>query len=1378
MSLLSRYQAGSQLDSHGQFTLDESQARRKMARFQLLNGSEFLMLMIQASVAAGSRSLDLRVEGATVDLVAGEALFDAESLGQLEDFLFDSDPDNVAYRLLAVAVNAVETDSVTPPRLSMEDDSLRIQVVLKTLQLDLEDTARRRLAYFPGRLTINGETVSTTPLGNEPKVELAPGYVSRLDLVRHGVLLPTPGSKSYPIEFHAVAVADHLVLDASFAQVVEDKAYGALVSDLRRRANNLLAERARAFQAGGEEAGELLAHFRKGHPDPAGSTLDSCAFFPFADRQGYISLSEIREVVKQYGRMLYSSRRYELELSSPVLHLQDSALRKTLMDRLPARVLEDADVEYTALVAAQRAKERWEKTPRPTELPPGNYMVQGRAEETRWEAALGFLAFPGGPSRIDVLYQGKLLTSEPLAEVPPGAAVVVNVLEGKVDPGWEQLDAKEFRELLKVLRNRLKALFDGHTVERKDLYPQLADYLLGQLATKAMPRIAVTAPLFPTTDGSEVYSLEQLQALAQVSMGEALPLPERVPENCLPSPLLLHSGERRRALVNRMGAGRVQDARPLQERLLQICQKMADPLPARLPRHLQPLSAEAVRIGDSYGEIGLLDQGSGKLRCTLMKDGVVFDQPVGEGPRVLDAAAVVETSGLTLRADWTGFQRDAAYGELMEALKQQAVALEKGLLEGEELELDLFRDLLRVYPQEKSSYWQRALVPTTVYGRKVSLATLEAEREAHGHLLRGQTGMEIEGREVVLTPDRELLAFLSQQLDPLRWEEASVLLTLKRAADEFAKRRALSRVRLDGRFLLKEELPGKLGEIGILVPEADKAAGGEVHCYVGGRYVCKKAGILPRPFVAALNSEELKLNDLFNDVEVPDSLKGALREAAAELMLKAAGGRPPAQEAAWSYFIRSKDTGWRGRFEQVVSFELLGGGEVHLDEVVAGRVRGYVGWGFSADVPVKDKVLRLDAVAVERLRRYMDRGLKPLDKELQAEAERAKVLRTLPTKLPAGVFQRSFTHGEISAEIGVWATPVAVGLDREGSPLGYLKEPFLPVFAIVKGARAEGARARNMKPELPGRGYALLGDWAEALCLRWVKEKADDPALALHLLSLTVREVGSSKKRPTAEMAGLLWDMPLFKRVDGTRVSGSALAQELAESESPVLLSSSTLRVPGEVLLVQEGSTEHRILQAALGRSSLSWYDAPPLIELDLSDVSRSIGRAVAWGLTPLGKGASYVGRRLKKAYEAHLENVARDPRATLVSQLRADAMVLLGGGPFERADGLFKELDYGRWPLGPPIYQTRRSTQTTDPKTLNLVFDSVSHFRLNLLHPAIRWLLSGEGDEATRRAARMMLLVHWIGQVNVASEELTDDHEREFLLKLTDRMVKTFHQD
>lgn len=1378
MSLLARFQAGSELDSHGQFTLDESQARRKMARFQLASPDEFLLLMVQAAVAAGCQSVAIAIEGVQISLRAGEALLDGESLEQLEDFLFDAGPDNAAYQLLAVAMNAVETSSAEPPTALMEAHDLHIAVHLKAPLPDLDSSLRRRLAFLPCPLTLNGEAVPTVSLRDGPRVELAPGYVSKIGLVRYGVLLVTPRSQSYAIEFNAVVVADHLALDASFAQVIEGKEFQALINDLRRRAAGLLAERARAYLPGGEGTGELLAHFRKRHPDPAGSALDACAFFPLADRPGHYSLDDIRAHVKQYSRILYSARKYDLELSTAVLHVADEGLRRALADRLPGRAMEDADVEYTALVAAQRNKERWEKSPRPTELPPGNYLLRDALGGAVWEAAIGFLAAPGGQARVDVLYQGKLLTSEPLTEVPPGAAVVLNVHSGKVEPTWAGLDGREYRGILKELRLELKRVFEAHTFQAGDLYPQLGGYLMSQLQTRSIPPVALTAPLFPAADGSELFSLEQLQGMGQLSMGEHVVFSDRIPADCLPSPLLLYSGERRRALVNRLGSSRVLDAREFQQRLAAIDRKMLHPTPARLPLTEVRLLEESVQHPGTRGQVGLLEQRGGKLRCSLMRHGVEFEEVQAEGGRLFDVLAVLDTEGLTLKADWSGFERDAEYEALMESLRRQICAMEQRLLDQGENDFSRFLELLRAYPREKDTFWEKELIPTTRYGQSVSLARLAQEMKEHGHLLRGDEGVEIEGRLVLLRLEKQVNIFLLQHLGSVRWEEAAVLLRHQRAAEAFTRRPVASRIRVEGSFPAKAALPVGRGEIAFHPIEPGKVPGGELHCYVQGRYVGKKLGILAPPFVAALDSEEMVLNSTYDDVNVPDSLRAMLREAGAALMLKAAGGRhASAQETAWNYFTRSNDAEWRAKFEELVRFDQLSGGELTLSQIARERVRGYVTPGFSPPSEVQGAVLRLSEASAGRLNRYLPRKLKSLEGELMEEAARGRKLSALPMKLPAGAFSRQFSDGGLSAEIAIHKTPMAVGLDSEGRPLGMLKEPEFPVWAVVKGAVAEGVRAKEMRPDLPGRGYHTLANWAESLCLRWVKEKGDDPDLALHLLLLTVREVGSAKSRPSAEMAGLLWDMPLFKRVDGSRVSGSALARSLTETESRLVLSPRRFRTPDDVLLVEEGSVELKILQGALGRTSLTWYEAPALmdIEVDLTEFKQSIGKAVSWGLAPVGRGASYVGGKVAKAYDSLMESFNTDPRTRLVQRLREDAANLLGRSQFQRADGLFEALDFGRWPLGPPVYQVNPRSETYDPLTRQRILTSSSHFRLNLLHPAIRWLLSDGGDEQARRAARMMLLVHWIGQVNVASEQLTDADEKEFLLRLTERMARTF---
>ena len=82
-----------------------------------------------------------------------------------------------------------------------------------------------------------------------------------------------------------------------------------------------------------------------------------------------------------------------------------------------------------------------------------------------------------------------------------------------------------------------------------------------------------------------------------------------------------------------------------------------------------------------------------------------------------------------------------------------------------------------------------------------------------------------------------------------------------------------------------------------------------------------------------------------------------------------------------------------------------------------------------------------------------------------------------------------------------------------------------------------------------------------------------------------------------------------------------------------------------------------------------------------------------------------------------------------------------------------------GNWALGPPIYLT----------------NGVCY--INGAHSGVRWLVHLDPDSNSKyhRAARVLLLIHWVDLVNVASEELTDEQERAFLAELAERMAQTF---
>jgi hypothetical protein len=1364
MSLLERFQAGSELDSVGEFTLDESKAREKMARFQLVTNEEFLMLVAQAAVAAQCSAMAITLAGSEVRLVATGALLDAESVRTIREFLFDSQSENVAYNLLAVAANAVEPSCQTPPLIAMVDEELHFEANLSSELRGLAATIKDRLAHLPCPLSLNGVRLATDPIGEEPRVELLEGGTSSITLIRYGVVVARQ-SKSLSLAFKAVAAANSLLLDASFSHVVEDDAYKAVLKALSCRANRELADFVCGQPVDGSVAMKLLPHFMADHPDPAGAALDAFPLFPLADRGGHISFADILAQVSERGQVMTAGRNYNLQLSVPVVRLDDQTTRQALQARLPARAFKNADSEYLAQAAAARNKSQWESSPRPTELPPGRYLCQAQVQGLTWEAAIGYLASPGGPGRVDVLYQGRLLANESLGDLPPGAAAVLNVRQGQVDPTWSRLDGREYRAICKELREKLRALFRQQTFSAPaDLYPALRAYLLSELKSGKPPTVAKTAPLFPVLGQSTALTFGQVSALETVALGDPVTPFQRIPASALPVPLLEHSPERFQVLVSRLGAPRVIDFRDQQKRLRAIDREMANPKPATLGPG-DYLIRRSLSLSPCAGEVGLLaDQGS-KLRVALMKHGVVFENLTVPGGRVLEAVAVVDVPHLELTPMWNGIARSTAYSKLLSDLSTEISKLEQELLAADlALQPELRIKLLRAYPQAKETYWEKPLLATTSYGTFATLSQLDAELDKHGHLLRGEPGIAVPGRIALISPSKEIVSFLNDGLNrPVTWAEASVALRAYQQALAFEEKSAVSRIALAGRYPVRLPLPSGRGEV--VIQQTDIRLPGEVNCYVRGRFVCRKTGLIPSPFLAAVESEAFVLSSDFQDVSVPDSVKAMLHEICGQCMLQAAVHSDLIlRNMAWEYFGKGNALSeLKAKFQELVTLSKLDGEPVSLAAVASSKIQGYVGPKFSSAIPSQGLVLRLNAIEVERFSRYSGKSLNNVEALLLAQQRYRQQLESLPTQLPKKLYSKTFEDGPLKAILGVSMERRTVGLDAQGRPVGLLRQLHMPVQAIVHGAVADSRKGLEPIAELPSKSYTQLGRWADQLCLDWVKEKADDGQLIIHLLSLCTREIASRDDRPLSAMATILWDMPLFSRVDGTRVSGSALAAALTESKEPITVSAGTFRVPGSAIYLPEGSEELQILSGVLGKDSLRWYEAPPLV--NAAEIGDSVKRLVSWGMAPLGKTWAAVSRLLERPKDKKEKKPAvkvRDPREVLIVQLKEDIRNLLGREHFRKSDELFKALDFGSWPLGPPIYRQRGG----------------GPFRLNSLHAGVRWLLEKSGDERHKRAARMMLVVHWVGLVNVASTELTDTHEDEFLTNLAERLAQIFAQN
>jgi hypothetical protein len=1365
MSLLERFQAGSELDSHGEFSMDESKARQKMARFQLVNTEEFLMLVTQAAVAAGCSALDLTLGPAEVTVVAQGALLDHESLRSLDLFLFDSQPENVAYHLLAVAANAVEPSCVEPPVVAMTEDALRFTARLHHPLPHLESLLRDRLFHLPCPLSVNGETLVTDPLQGVARVTLLEQGPSIITLVRYGVVVSRK-SRNCPIEHSAVAVADHLALDASFSHVVENDQFDRLMETVATMANQQLADRALAFEPEGPDREFLLAHFRADHPDPAGAALGECKFFPFADRSGHASYADICRQLKKAGKVLTATRRYNLQLRVPVLKIDDPHLDEALRFRMPVGAMQSAESEFALELTATRNKQAWESSHRPTELPPGQYLVQAMVSGTGWKAAIGFVSGPAGRSHVEVLYLDRLLASELLSDVPPGAAAVLNVQDSSlvsVDRSWTRLEGRGYRAIQKELAEHLRKLFRKLELDSTQLTPELVDYLLIALSEKNPPPVARTAPLFPTLDGGEPLSLQDVMKLKTPAMGLPYSYSANIPvDQVLPAPILEFAPDRHRALVAQLPS--VTDVRSLQARLAILDAQMAKPRPAVLSTHDKWLVRRPFVHGTCLGEVGLTHGVGTTVWAEISWRGAVLEQESYPGGKVLAAKAVIEAPDLQPDAKLEGFVTDRSYKELCRALRATVMEMEKELLARPQPDLtaEILIKLVKAYPQAREHYWALPMFPTTTYGRlPASLQQLQEDLASHGHLLRGEQGLAVPGRIALVSPSRAVSAFLTEQLGVFTWQDAALVLRRYQAAAEFEKRSVLERIVLAGSYHIRVDLSQGRGQVAIETSSPERA--GEVLCYVRGRFVCRKRGVIPPPFVAAVESEAFVLDESFQDVTVPAQVQVMLQERCTECMLLAAENKSAELvRIAWEYFShRDRSADERSRFTQVVTLTRFDGEEVRLDAIVSEKIQGYVGTRFQTTVTPQGLVLRLEPEQHGLLRAFLRRGLQNLESILQKEEAYQTALAALPTKLHESLYTRSFTGDGILATIGVTQRRMTIGLDSEGRPAGRLRELEMPVAVIVSGASPDLKSRPNALARLSSKNFSALDRWSEQVCLDWVKERADDHDLMLHLLRLTLREIGSRSTRPAAQMANLLWDLPLFARVDKTRVSGSALAATLSET-GPILVSAETFRVPGSAVYLPEGSEEASILRAVLGKDSLARYETPPLIKTD--ELASAVRRLVSWGFTPVSRTVSAINRWKEKDAEAAREKLIKkaskpDPRLELIAALKEDVCNLLGREHFRKSDNLFQALDYGSWPLGPPIYRPRGK----------------SHFRLNAMHPGIRWLLAEAGDERHKRAARMMLLVHWVGMVNVASEELADVHEDRFLERLAEQMTRTF---
>jgi hypothetical protein len=1384
MSLLDRFRSGSELDSVGHFTLDEKRAKNKMARFQLVRQSDFLLLVIQAAVAAGCSSIHITTGLKRIVLRAPDSSLDPKKVEALEDFLFDTRREVVSYYLLGVARNAVTPFCKEDPTIEMNGQDLTMEATLKEPFPDLDLHLHNFLTYCPCEVFVNQKPLCRIPLKDSRLVSLNDGEFSLLTLVRHGV---TVGDKhlEFKVNFRAVVSHPDFKVDASFFDVVEDELYDEALLCVRLEAHEALARQAREYQPDDPARTELLDWLCEALPDPAGAALRECPLFVLADRAGAVSLSDLSLQMGAGTKLLYSYHRLNLQLDTPVVLLDEPEILSSLKKLFPGG-LSDSTAAYRRKLERLQHIEQWENSPRDTTLGPGTYLATEKVDGPDWQAQIGFLGPPGGESHIDMLYQGKLLCSERLEKVPPGATAVINFDEVEINESFTRPQGRRFRSILTTLKAWLERLFDTIELTGEQIYPALLEYLDGCFKRQhaPLPRVALTAPLFPTTDG-RFLSFEEIKALPRVALGERVRYSERLPGHLLPETMLMYQERIHELLTGRLGRSQVEDLRELQERLSRLDEQLANPRPPKLDVQVdlwQELERE-----DLLGEMGLIYERAGPVvRLSFMHKGALLEEAHFKMTKVFRGEVVVESTILRPNDDWSGVERDGKFKKLLARLRIGIRKLEESALECPKLPPTRFLDLLKAYSGSIEDYREREVFQSTTPGKYHNLAHIEEELDKHSELLRGPMGVSLIDRIVLLEASlnrgiRETL--LLDKFGSFQWGDARKIAEGRRLEAGFQARPVSARIVAGYGSKFRYPLSSCGGEVAVGVDGTDMF----VDCHYTKRFVCRKRGLLPDGCSAAIDSEALKLSEDFNDAEIPAALLDEIMELCEKGLLECAtcdGDEPQLRSLAFRYALGKKASeSFHAAFDELPVFLLQGGGRTSIKELKENQKSpGYVHHTFSQRVKPDRLILRAgkdEATLIQRKTK-----LTPYKSEtrlLNLEKDR-NYLAGLKTEIPTRyTFRRTYANDKgLQAELAL--TPegsVVLGLDKEGETLGFLSIQCLPVWAIVQPV-SKGPRdaLKNPTCKLSETDLKWLKNRVNDLYLAWVEElthkqlSENDRQRAMRLLVHTKHELGSQREHPQAFLAQKLWRLPLFSCVDGTWISGEALTDRFGTVEGPLVICQERWRAPGHYPLVDKQSREHLLLASVLGRKSLQWYEAPPLV--DTEQIKENVQRLVSWGVSPF-KAVQKKLERLAEAIESKAAAIPEPspkpkqrpipkpkpatPEELFLQKMKGEAKAMLGNKTYYGSNGYFKRTSIGSWILGSPVYLS----------------DGLCY--LNRSHAGVRWLINFDPNSNSKqyRVARVLLLIHWVGLVNVDSEELTDEQEHQFLQDLVEKMIQTF---
>lgn len=1353
MSLLERLKSVGEYDSTGQFTVDEEEARRKLARFQLTDSRRFVLELVMAAVSLGARRLAVTTNPDLVLSWEGPG-FAPEALEDLERFLLEAP---CPERHLAVALNALQ--GLKPERLEVAPD--RIEVGGLRPGLELAELVGRECGLGPAEVSLNGTVLSERPrwLGSSLKgsgpglaveVGLHPTLASsELILVHHGVAVARP-TPELELPLRAVVHGDDFTLNASHSDVVQDEALARAVALVEETGRGLLRQVIADFRPDGPPQ---LATFLRAHPQKRGTAWWRLPLFPLID--GRLASAEQLEVQCTTLGVVPVCQSAPAGTPHEFLLVRANPEVEAVLKQIFGQRVGPGETHVLSRLQADANRKAWERRMRTPELKLGRWLARTPVEGPHFTGELGLEAQDGPREAVlTVIYQGRLLSTESLeVPLPYVAALDFRELDVRADWGGPAYGALYSQALDKLNQEAERLYLQLSEKDVDGALPGVREGLLVLLSGKGNRlKHFRQARLFPLATGGAL-SLAALEDAA--ARGESIfllprgtPLPS-LPAEALPRGVILSGHPQGEVILQRTLGKRVKPFGPRQLKdLVDLSERLKQRKPARVARRAD---VPVVGLEGMAGELVLLPElGSGSLQ--VLRQGVALG-----GPRLMSSAvcafeAVADSPRLTPQPDYRGPVPDAAWEEVQAAVKAAEGRALDALADTPPADPAWNPVLLKLLAQRPNSHLEgRALFAARP--EPVSLNHVRAEQATHGRVLvaEAQELREVElglGDSFVLQEGSR--ALLERLVPGLVWEPCGTRLRHQQAERQFLARPAVPAV-VVGRSVPHREgvAPPLLGEVA-LVPQGT----GKVRLYHLNRSL-DDVQWLPAPLQGAVQNPNFRALPTFLGVEQD----AAWREAR-EAILAAASrliGKAAQQEADLTVLTWVALLSWerlapvdRDRVRALKFLPRAGGGKLSLAEL--GAEAFYlcaVTWA-----PPERPVLLLTVQEVAAVGTLVK--LSSYAAQHQQDAlllARHKRMRKLPATLRPSVVVADFDEVSLRGKLGIpQRLAREVVLVQGGGPVGWY-EPPMPLVGVLEGHW--DLHRLTERSELGKEQRRRLGLAARALYEELARQY--DPKKHREVMLEYLRT-----EWRTAQ-GSLVARLPLFRCWQGA-ASLEALLGEASDrgelvcleagAEPPSADSRLFPIVESELLPAIFGAKLRLVRRPRLGEGlGLALRAAGAGASGTLWNVARAVvtpgWQRLEWvaggvvgvlervaGMMPGQAPADKSAERLQDSAERRLQ-------AALLRHFHLSVQ----NPARKHSRDIVENLRLARYIMGPPSW-----------------WDADGQLCLNVSHASIRYVLAHQDDDP---AVMQMLLVHVFCLINQRLPEVTDAHEEAFLRAL-----------